>query len=127
MRKGAMEYNFRRGSIPWRKRLSVIGTKFLVALFYTAIMVFIILGMIQVEKFFGIERPKSDKDQNILQNFIEWYAVIYTLALSLIISNAWVRYNRINSEIDREADELALLIHFIVYGFLNDNLVWLRY
>lgn len=105
-----MGHKFRRGSIPWEKRVPAILKKFLVAFIYTAIMVIIILAMTQIESFFVIARPTSEIDQNILQNFIEWYAVIYTLALSLIISNGWVRHNRINSEIDREADELSLLI-----------------
>lgn len=49
-------------------------------------------------------------DQNLLQNFIEWYAVIYTIILSVIIGQAWRKYIRVNNEIDREADALVLLV-----------------
>jgi hypothetical protein len=67
----------------------------------------ILYGMIQVNiRFF--EKPQLD--QNLLQNFIEWYAIFYALALTVIIGEAWNRLNKINSEIDREADALKLLL-----------------
>jgi hypothetical protein len=49
-------------------------------------------------------------DQGLLQNFIEWYAVVYTLVLSVIVGQGWRKYNKINNEIDREADSLILLV-----------------
>jgi hypothetical protein len=54
--------------------------------------------------------PLKPGDQSLLQNFIEWYAVIYTLVLSVVVGQAWKKYNDINSEIDREADALVLLV-----------------
>ncbi|MGH7493906.1 MAG: DUF4239 domain-containing protein [bacterium] len=59
---------------------------------------------------FGITKPALSNDQEILQNYIEWFSVFYTLVLSFIISQGWRRYQRINSEIDREADALILLL-----------------
>ncbi len=53
---------------------------------------------------------KLPTDQNLLQNFIEWYAVFYALALSVILGETWRRHNKITSEIDREADALKLLL-----------------
>ena len=54
--------------------------------------------------------PLSELDLALLQNFIEWYAVFYTVALSIIVGQAWTKYNRVNSEIDREADALTLMV-----------------
>jgi hypothetical protein len=68
-----------------------------------ALCIIILLG----EK---IGKPFDPEDQRVLQNFIEWYAIFFSLALSLIIGNGWIKYNKINSEIDREADALKLLI-----------------
>lgn len=53
----------------------------------------------------------SSNDQTLLQNFIEWFAVFYTLVLSVIVGQGWKKYNKINNEIDREADSLTLLVH----------------
>lgn len=52
-----------------------------------------------------------DFDQTLLQNYLEWYAVFYAISLSVIVSEAWSRHNRINAEIDRESDALKLLVH----------------
>lgn len=50
-------------------------------------------------------------DQDLLRNFLEWYAVFYALALGVIVSETWAKRSRINAEIDREADSLKLLLH----------------
>jgi hypothetical protein len=71
------------------------------------IFLLVIYGMIEVNgRFF--EKPTAG--QNLLQSFIEWYAVFYSLALSVILGEAWRRHNKINFEIDREADALKLLL-----------------
>ncbi len=57
-----------------------------------------------------INEKLSTSDQNLLQNFIEWFAVFYTLVLSVIVGQGWNKYNKINNEIDREADSLTLLM-----------------
>lgn len=57
-----------------------------------------------------LKQALSVQALNLLQNFVEWYAVFYTLALSLIVGQAWRKYNRINSMIDREADALTLIV-----------------
>ena len=57
-----------------------------------------------------VHQPLGDSDAALLQNFIEWYAIFYTLALSIIVGQAWTKYNRVNFEIDREADSLSLLV-----------------
>ncbi|MGH7456280.1 MAG: hypothetical protein ACRENG_33320, partial [bacterium] len=51
-----------------------------------AIFVSLLLLMIWLSKKFA--KPPFEQDQNLLHNFIEWYAVFYTLALSLIVSQA---------------------------------------
>lgn len=73
----------------------------------TAFAILILLMIWIKNQFIG---NLSDKDQNLLQNFIEWYAVVYTLVLSVIVGQGWAKYNRINNEIDREADSLVLLV-----------------
>lgn len=57
-----------------------------------------------------LHSPLSELDLALLQNFIEWYAVFYTIALSIIVGQAWAKFNRINSEVDREADALSLMV-----------------
>lgn len=104
-----MTQNFPKGSIPWTTRLKELGKKFLVAIFYTLVMAGIVVLLLLINWLFQIRPPTSDNDQAILQNFIEWFAVIYTLTLSLIMTQAWTRHNNINSELDREADALSLL------------------
>ena len=79
-----------------------------------ALQVAVIAGMLYimitgVEKF-GIQKPVAPDDQTLLQNYIEWYGVFYTLTLSFIIGQGWQRYLKANSEIDREADALSLLL-----------------
>lgn len=105
-----MAYKFRYHHVPISVRLEKILNKLLMALLYTIVMVLIVLTVTYIQKEIVHTRPLGSRDQNTLENFIEWYAVIYTLTLSLIISNSWIRFNRINSEIDREADELSLLV-----------------
>lgn len=73
-----------------------------------AIFAILILVMILINNQF-IQQLSHD-DQNLLQNFIEWYAVVYTLVLSVIVGQGWRKYNKINNEIDREADSLVLLV-----------------
>ncbi len=51
------------------------------------------------------------KHQALLYSFIEWYAVFYAVALSVILAEAWKRLSKINSDIDREADALKQLLH----------------
>lgn len=79
-----------------------------------AFQVAVIAGMLYimitgVEKY-GIQKPAASEDQTLLQNYIEWYGVFYTLTLSFIIGQGWQKYLKANSEIDREADALSLLL-----------------
>ncbi len=104
-----MTRNFPEGSITWTAKFKEIGKKFLVAIVYTLAMAGIVVLLLLINLMFKIQHPTSDNDLAILQNFIEWFAVIYTLTLSLIMTQAWARYNSINSEVDREADALSLL------------------
>ncbi|MDZ7360764.1 MAG: DUF4239 domain-containing protein [candidate division KSB1 bacterium] len=61
-------------------------------------------------KTLGIHKPDGKDDQTLLQSYIEWYGVFFTLALSFIIGQGWRKYLRVNSEIDREIDALTLLV-----------------
>ncbi len=71
---------------------------------FVTLIIFLILAQNQLSETLSLA------DQNLLQNFIEWYAVIYTIILSVIIGQAWRKYIRVNNEIDREADALVLLV-----------------
>ena len=73
-----------------------------------AIFVSLVIAMILVKKYFF--EDLSNMDQPLLQNFIEWFAVIYSLVLTVIIGHAWKKYSNINNEIDREADSLVLVV-----------------
>ena len=68
-----------------------------------------------------LEKPLDKSDQDLLQNFIEWFGIIYALILTTIIGQAWTRYNKINAEIDREADALALIIE-LTKMFSEENI-----
>jgi hypothetical protein len=72
------------------------------------IFVALIISMLWIKKEFVTSL--SLLDQSLLQNFIEWYAIIYTIILSIIVGHAWRKYVQINNEIDREADALVLLV-----------------
>lgn len=78
------------------------------------VCVIVIAGMLGLMmtggKTLGIHKPDEKDDQNLLQNYIEWYVVFFTLILSFIIGQGWRRLGKVNSEIDREADALLLLI-----------------
>ncbi|MGH7595916.1 MAG: DUF4239 domain-containing protein [bacterium] len=91
----------------WKLFLKII-LEFFKAVCDVVVFVSLLLLMIWLSRKLG--KPPDDQDQDLLRSFIEWYAVFYTLALSLIVSQAWRKYNRINSTIDREADALTLLV-----------------
>jgi len=86
----------------------VINT--LAALLYALAAGVIALGIACLIEYGGIEKPFSDDDQTLLQNFLGWFAAIYALASGAIIGQSWAKLNKLNSEIDREADALALLV-----------------
>jgi hypothetical protein len=71
------------------------------------IFIIVLYGTMKINKRFFYE-PIADQD--LLQNFIEWYAIFYALTLTMIIGEGWNRLNKINFEIDREADALLLLL-----------------
>jgi hypothetical protein len=79
-----------------------------------AVCVIAIAGMLGLMmtggKLLGIHKPEGKDDQNLLQNYIEWYVVFFTLILSFIIGQGWRRLGKVNSEIDREVDALSLLV-----------------
>jgi len=92
----------------WGKLSKRILQKFLKSVFDVTVFTVLVYIMARVHQ--KIDLHILNEDQALLQNFIEWYAVFYTLALTLIISQAWSKYNNINTAIDREADALALLV-----------------
>jgi len=61
-------------------------------------------------KTLGIHKPDDKDDQTLLQSYIEWYGIFFSLALSFIIGQGWRKYLRVNSEIDREIDALTLMV-----------------
>ncbi|NUO81189.1 DUF4239 domain-containing protein, partial [candidate division KSB1 bacterium] len=61
-------------------------------------------------RIWGLELPENPNDQDTLAQFIEWFSVFYTLVLTFIIGQGWRRFQKINSEIDRESDALILLL-----------------
>ncbi len=51
-------------------------------------------------------------DQTILGNFIEWYGILFSVLLALVIVHVWTKYNTIDALIDKEADALVSLLRF---------------
>lgn len=87
-----------------------VGKKILIELIkWYDVWVFIVVlyGTIEINQRFFC---KPLFDQDLLKNFIEWYAIFYALALTMIVGEGWNRLNKINTEIDREADALLLLL-----------------
>lgn len=106
--------SFRRIITPIYTKLKTLGE--LIAGIYkeffdTIVFIFLVLILAAISRMVG--KPLDTQDQNLLQNFIEWYAVFYTVALSYIVGHSWQKRNKINSAIDREADALALLIQTV--------------
>ncbi len=77
---------------------------------YAIIVVATLLLMIDGGEVVLVTRPKIADDQNILLNYIAWFSIFYTLTLSSIVGQGWRKFLRVNSEIDREADALVLLL-----------------
>jgi len=87
----------------------------------------VILGIILFAIFsaiFAITRQNnlSDGDIQVIQGFIEWFGVVYGLLLAMIIVEVWTKHNHINSEIDKEADALYLLLK--TAGYSNDKIAY---
>lgn len=73
-------------------------------------IVFFIVLLYGIRKFSALISSLPTDHQDVLRSFIEWYAVFYALALSVILAEAWRRHNQINSDIDREADALKQIL-----------------
>lgn len=105
---------FRRIFAPINRKLKAFG-KLIVENYKefcdTVIFIFFVIILVAISRI--IEKPLDSQDQVLLQNFIEWYAVFYTVALSYIVGHSWQKRNKINSAIDREADALALLVQTV--------------
>ncbi len=50
------------------------------------------------------------EDAPIIGNFIEWFGVLYGVLLALVVVEVWQKNSLLNSEIDREADALVLML-----------------
>lgn len=59
-------------------------------------------------------RAKGDKilDDQLIGNFIEWFGILFSVMLGLIVVQVWAKYNVVDSLIDKEADALVSLLRF---------------
>jgi len=73
-------------------------------------IVFFIVLLYGIGKLSALTPSLPTDHQDVLRGFIEWYAVFYALALSVILAEAWRRHSQINSDIDREADALKQML-----------------
>ncbi len=55
-----------------------------------------------------IETP----DRVILGNFIEWFGILFSILLALVVVEVWTKYNTVESLVDKEADALVSLLRF---------------
>ena len=76
--------------------------KFLIAL--------VVVSFFLLLKLLIPDSPFSEKDSDIVGGFIEWFGVIYGVLLALVVVEVWQKNTLINSEVDREADALVLLL-----------------
>ncbi len=53
-------------------------------------------------------------DQQVIQNFIEWFGVPYGLLIALVLVNVWNQFDRIDREFDREADAISMLYETVL-------------
>jgi len=47
-----------------------------------------------------------------LGNFIEWFGILFSIMLALIVVEVWTKYNTVESLVDKEADALISLLRF---------------
>jgi hypothetical protein len=50
--------------------------------------------------------------QQILQNFIEWFGILFSVLLALMIVQVSAKYNLVESLVDKEADAWVSLVRF---------------
>ena len=104
-------------SIENLKRFKSCIFKFMRRIFYEIVLIGLIIVLFIINKQFPV--PEIVNDQEVLQNFIEWFGIIYTFVLTLIVGQTWKKYNQIMSELDREADALDLLTQ--ICRMFNDD------
>lgn len=51
-------------------------------------------------------------DREILGNFIEWFGILFSIMLALVVVEVWNKYNTVESLVDKEADALVSLLRF---------------
>jgi len=80
---------------------------------------FIFIIYILQSKYFSL----TEADRSILGNFIEWYGILLSVLLALLVVQVWTKFTMINLLIDQEADALASLLRFARFrkapGFFN--------
>lgn len=65
-------------------------------------------------QFIDVDGP----DQAILGNFIEWYGILFSVLLALVVVHVWTKYNTVDALVDKEADALISLLRFA--RFIDD-------
>lgn len=66
------------------------------------------IGLISLCQHVHIEAP----DRVILGNFIEWFGILFSIMLALVVVEVWTKYNTVESLVDKEADALVSLLRF---------------
>lgn len=93
--------------IEYSRKIKSYVIEFVKRIFYEILLIGLIIVLFIINKQFPV--PEIVDDQSVLQNYIEWFGIIYTFVLTLIVGQTWKKYNQIMNELDREADALDLL------------------
>ncbi len=74
-------------------------------------IVLIILLVIFVVLIFFL-RGTQIKNTNILANFIEWFSVLQSILLALVVVQVWSKFTTVEMLVDKEADAWASFLRF---------------
>lgn len=86
------------------KDLAQLAIRNLKYLFGVGIFILLIFFL----QFIDVGKP----DKEILGNFIEWYGILFSILLALVIVHVWTKYNTVDALVDKEADTLVSLLRF---------------
>lgn len=69
------------------------------------------------------EPPSAELGNTFAANFIEWFGVLYSILLPLILVRVWEQLDDIDREFDREADEIRIFFEDLSFFRGMDSVI----
>jgi len=82
--------------------------KRLLTTLWSALGLLFFLGLVIISPGIKVNAP----DKELIGNFIQWFGLLFSILLALVIVQAWRKHNTVNSLVDKEADALISLLRF---------------